>query len=37
MSTIILEGTKASNKKIKSQGFDFKHNTIEKAFKNLIE
>lgn len=37
MSTIILEGTKASNKKIKSQGFDFKYNTIEKAFKNLIE
>ena len=37
MSTIILEGTKASNKKIKSHGFDFKYHTIEEAFKNLIE
>lgn len=36
MSEIILEGTKASNKKIKSQGFDFKYSAIEKAFKDLI-
>lgn len=36
MSSIILEGTKVSNKKIKSQGFDFKYRTIKDAFKNLV-
>ena len=36
MSTIILEGTRASNKKIKSQGFDFRYPTVDKAFKSLI-
>ena len=36
MSEIILKGTRVSNKKIKSQGFDFKYNTIEKTFKNLV-
>ena len=36
MSTIILEGTKASNKKIKSQGFDFKHRNLEEAFTTLV-
>lgn len=36
MSSIILEGTRASNKKIKTQGFDFKYNELEKAFENLV-
>lgn len=36
MSEIILKGTRVSNKKIKSQVFDFKYDTIEKAFKNLV-
>ena len=36
MSSIILEGTRADNKKIKSQGFDFKYSTIDEAFKNLV-
>lgn len=36
MSSIILEGTRADNKKIKSQGFDFKYSTVEEAFKNLV-
>ncbi len=35
MSSIILEGTRASNKKIKSQGFDFKYSAIKDVFKNL--
>ena len=35
MSSIILEGTRASNEKIKSSGFDFKYSTIEKAFEDL--
>ena len=37
MSSIILEGTRASNKKIKSLGFDFKFSTPETAFKDLIK
>ena len=36
MSSIILEGTRASNKKIKSLGFDFKYSSIDEAFKNLV-
>lgn len=36
MSSIILEGTRAVNKKIKSQGFDFKYSTVDEAFKNLV-
>ncbi len=36
MSSIILEGTRADNKKIKSQGFDFIYSNIEDAFKDLI-
>ena len=37
MSSIILEGTRASNEKIKSLGFDFKFSTPETAFKDLIK
>ena len=37
MSSIILEGTRASNKKIKSLGFDFKFSTPEQAFQDLIK
>lgn len=36
MSEILLTGTRASNEKIKSQGFDFKYNTVEEAFKSLL-
>ncbi len=36
MSSIIVEGTRADNKKIKSQGFDFKYSTLDEAFKNLV-
>lgn len=36
MSSIILEGTRADNKKIKSQGFDFIYSTVDEAFKNLV-
>lgn len=36
MSSIILEGTRAANKKIKSEGFDFKYSTVDEAFKNLV-
>ena len=36
MSSIILEGTRSSNKKIKSQGFDFKHRDLEEAFTTLV-
>ena len=36
MSSIILEGTRADNKKIKSQGFDFKYAELDEAFKNLV-
>lgn len=37
MSSIILEGTRASNEKIKSLGFDFEFSTPESAFINLIK
>lgn len=37
MSAIILKGARVSNKKIKSQGFDFKFSTIDKAFKDLVK
>ena len=36
MGSIILEGTRASNEKIKSQGFDFKYSNLEKAFESLL-
>ena len=36
MSSIILEGTRASNKKIKSTGFDFKYGDLERSFINLV-
>lgn len=36
MSAIILEGTRADNRKIKSQGFDFKYSTLDEALKNLV-
>ncbi len=36
MSKIILTGTRASNKKIKSEGFDFKYSELKKAFESLI-
>ncbi|MBD8018389.1 TIGR01777 family oxidoreductase [Kaistella pullorum] len=36
MSSIILEGSRVSNKKIKSLGFDFKFSTVDKAFKDLV-
>lgn len=35
MSSIILEGTRAENKKIKSHGFDFKYPNLNEAFKSL--
>lgn len=37
MSSIILEGTRASNEKIKSLGFDFEFSTPEAAFIDLIK
>lgn len=37
MSSIILEGTRADNKKIKSEGFDFKFSTIDQAFDDLLK
>ena len=41
MSTIILEGCRVSNQKIKSLGFEFKHphleETFESSFKNKAE
>ena len=37
MSSIILEGTRADNKKIKSQGFEFKYSTLDEAFDNLVK
>lgn len=36
MSSIILEGTRASNKKIKSLGFDFKYSELRKAVEDLV-
>lgn len=36
MGEIILEGTRASNKKIKSKGFDFKYADLKKAFESLL-
>lgn len=37
MSSIILEGSRASNEKIKSLGFDFKFSTPDQAFEDLIK
>ncbi len=37
MSEIILEGTRISNKKIKSQGFDFKYPKLNQALKALVQ
>ncbi len=36
MSEIILEGSKISNNKIKSAGYNFKHTSLESALKDLI-
>lgn len=36
MSTIILEGSRASNQKIKSLGFEFKHPMLSETFENLL-
>lgn len=36
MSSIILEGTRASNKKIKSEGFIFRYNRLNDALENLL-
>lgn len=36
MSSIILEGTRVSNKKIKSHGFNFKYASADDAFNNLL-
>ena len=36
MSAILLTGTRASNKKIKSLGFDFKYNSAKEAFQSLL-
>lgn len=36
MSSIILEGTRASNEKIKSNGFEFKYDKVKKAFEDLM-
>ena len=37
MSSIVLAGTRASNEKIKSLGFDFKFSTPDAAFMDLIK
>ncbi len=37
MSAILLTGTRASNEKIKSAGFDFKYSHLDKTFENLIK
>ena len=37
MSSIILEGTRASNEKIKSTGFTFKYAKLEETFDNLLK
>ena len=36
MSEIILEGTRASNLKIKNAGFEFKYKTLNQAFEDLV-
>lgn len=36
MSSIILEGTRADNKKIKSVGFDFKYTNLDEVFDVLV-
>ncbi len=36
MSSIILEGTRASNQKIKSEGFVFQYDTLDKTLESLI-
>ncbi|WP_185146625.1 TIGR01777 family oxidoreductase [Chryseobacterium sp.] len=36
MSSIILEGTRATNKKIKSLGFDYTYSELRKAVENLV-
>ena len=37
MSEIILEGTRASNQKIKSKGFSFRYPDLDSAFRDLVE
>lgn len=36
MSAITLKGTRASNKKIKAQGFDFKYRKLKEALEDLV-
>ena len=36
MSTIILEGCRVSNQKIKSLGFEFQYPHLEETFENLL-
>lgn len=36
MSSIILEGSRASNEKIKKEGFEFHYGTLQKALKDLL-
>ncbi len=36
MSEMLLKGTRVSNEKIKSLGFDFKYSDLDSAFKNLV-
>jgi NAD dependent epimerase/dehydratase family enzyme len=37
MSTIILEGCRVSNQKIKSLGFEFQYPHLEETFENLLQ
>jgi hypothetical protein len=37
MSTIILEGCRVSNQKIKSLGFEFKYPHLEETFENFYK
>lgn len=36
MAEIIVEGTRADNSKIKKEGFEFKYETLDQAFKDLV-
>lgn len=37
MSEMLLEGTRASNQKIKSEGFSFRYPDLDSAFRDLVE
>ncbi|MEX1189915.1 MAG: TIGR01777 family oxidoreductase [Bacteroidia bacterium] len=37
MSAVVLEGSRVSNKKLLSQGFEFKFNNLEDALKDLLD